>query len=236
MKYSELIRTPIKSTEQVCVWYRNTWCGRFRKGVLPSRKLITDLIVSSGFYICEVNTSLDLDINIRFTIVPIHINPLKPKTIIYFDMDGVLADFNTRYIKQSYIKGSYPSLHDFSKLPKEEKDQIKEDLFTYDFFRHMWPLSKGIELLKYCRAKYDHVVILSAVGSTSHTQEIERAKRDWLKEHVGEIDAHFVNKTENKFEITKLYPDYQNHILIDAREKSVDPWITNGGIGILHIG
>ena len=55
-------------------------------------------------------------------------------TIIYFDMDGVLADFNTRYIKYSYVKGKYPSLHDFCNLPKEDKDEIKEELFTYDFF------------------------------------------------------------------------------------------------------
>jgi len=159
----------------------------------------------------------------------------KPKndTIIYFDMDGVIADFNTRYIKHSYIKGNYPSLHEFSKLPKEEKDIIKEELFTYEFFRHMSPLSKGIELLRFYQKNYPNVVILSAVGSSSHSEEIEQAKRDWLKEHVGDITAHFVNKTEDKFNITELYPSFTNHLLIDDRVKAVDPWIAKGGIGIL---
>lgn len=164
-------------------------------------------------------------------------NLWKPSnsTIVYFDMDGVIADFNTRYIKHSYIKGNYPSLHDFSKLPKEDKDEIKEELFTYEFFRHMPPLRKGLELLKYYQKHYPNVVILSAIGDSSHAAEIELAKREWLKEHVGDITAHFVSKTENKFNITKLYPSFSNHMLIDDREKSVDPWIAKGGIGVLYI-
>lgn len=156
-------------------------------------------------------------------------------TIIYFDMDGVLADFNTRYIKYSYVKGNYPSLHDFCNLPKEDKDEIKEELFTYDFFRHMPPLTKGLELLKYYQKNYPHVVILSAVGSSSHTEEIELAKREWLKEHVGDITAHFVNKTQDKFNITKLYPSFNNHLLVDDRVKALDPWIAKGGIGVPFI-
>lgn len=155
------------------------------------------------------------------------------QTIIYFDMDGVIADFNTRYIKQSYIKGNYPSLYDFGKLSKEDKDEIKEELFTYEFFRNMAPLSKGLELLKYYQKNYPNVVILSAVGSSSHSEEIELAKREWLKEHVGGITAHFVNKTEDKFNITKLYPSFSNHLLVDDRTKAVDPWIAKGGIGVL---
>lgn len=235
MNYSELKTKTVPSTHQVCVWYRDTWCGRFPKGILPSKESISNLIQSCGFYICEVNAALDSDIHIRFSITDIHINPLKKKTIVYFDMDGVLADFNTHYIKRSYIKGKFPSLHDFSKLPKEEKDAIKEELFTYEFFRYMPPLSKGIDLLRYYQDKYDHVVVLSSIGSSSHADYIKQAKLEWLEDHVGTIDSHFVNKTENKFEITKLYPDYHNHILIDDREKSVDPWIANGGIGLLYV-
>ena len=131
------------------------------------------------------------------------------------------------------IKGNYPSLYDFSKLPKEEKDAIKEELFTYDFFRYMQPLFKGIELLKYYQKNYPNVVILSAIGSSSHSDEIERAKREWLEEHIGNITAHFVNKTEDKFNITKLYPSFSNHLLVDDRTKAVDPWIAKGGIGVL---
>ena len=66
---------------------------------------------------------------------------------------------------------------------KKEDDEIKEELFTYEFFRNMPPLSKGLELLKYYQKNYPNVVILSAIGSSSHSDEIERAKREWLEEH-----------------------------------------------------
>ena len=56
----------------------------------------------------------------------------KPKnnTIIYFDMDGVLADFEEKY---NSIMSKLVPIEQFSKLPPEEKDPIKEELFTYDF-------------------------------------------------------------------------------------------------------
>ena len=98
-----------------------------------------------------------------------------------------------------------------------------------------WTATEDIELLKYYQKNYPTVVILSAIGSTSHSKEIEQAKRDWLKEHVGDITAHFVNKTEYKFEITQLYPSFTTHILIDDRDKSIIPWIANGGVGVLFV-
>lgn len=164
-------------------------------------------------------------------------NLWKPKnnTIIYFDMDGVLADFATRYIHQSYFKGSYPSLFQFSALDKSKKDEIKEELFTYDFFRNMPPLQKGLDLLKYYQSKYEHVVILSATSDISRAAEIEQAKRDWLKEHIGDIPAYFSKKAETKYETMELFPSFTNHILVDDRDKSLDPWIAKGGIGIKFI-
>lgn len=158
----------------------------------------------------------------------------KPKnnTIIYFDMDGVLADFEEKY---NSIMSKLVPIEQFSKLPPEEKDVIKEELFTYDFFRTMKPIQKGLDLLKYYQSKYDHVVILSATGDTSKAAEIEQAKRDWLKEHVGDIPAHFSQEAEIKYETMKLYPSFQTHVLVDDRDKSLDPWIAKGGIGVKFI-
>ena len=35
------------------------------------------------------------------------------------------------------------------------------------------------------------------------------------------------------FQAMKLFPSFTSHVLIDDRLKSLDPWIENGGVGIL---
>lgn len=152
------------------------------------------------------------------------------QTIIYFDMDGVLADFNQMFQECSAFPLKY-----LNTVSKEQKASIKEVLFNYDFFRNMKPIQRGLDLLKYYQSKYEHVVILSATGNTSKALEIEQAKRDWLKEHVGDITAHFADKAENKFNVTKLYPSFNTHLLIDDRDKALTPWIAKGGIGVMFI-
>lgn len=59
-------------------------------------------------------------------------------TIIYFDMDGVLADFDLAYRQVMGVPVS-----EFNKLPCAKKDKIKEDIFSYDYFRNMKPIQKG---------------------------------------------------------------------------------------------
>ena len=149
-------------------------------------------------------------------------------TIIYFDMDGVLADFDLAYRQVMGVPVS-----EFSKLPCAKKDKIKEDIFSYDYFRNMKPIQKGLELLKFYQDHYETVVILSATSDTSHKEEVERAKREWLQQHVGDIPAYFSERAEFKYQAMKLFPSFTSHVLIDDRLKSLDPWIENGGVGIL---
>lgn len=55
MQYSDLHQRKIEPDEQVHVWYRENWCGRFKKGKMPTKKEVIHLVSEhNGFYICEV--------------------------------------------------------------------------------------------------------------------------------------------------------------------------------------
>lgn len=150
---------------------------------------------------------------------------MAQKTIIFFDMDGVLADWESQY----HLKGDI-SLSEFEKLSKEERKVVKAKLFTYDFFATMRPIKKGLSLLQRYIKDGKTVAICSALGDVNQ-QEVLRAKKDWLKKHVGDIDAFFVPKLEDKWKM--MQAEYTTNILIDDRQRAVDSWNQHGGKGIL---
>lgn len=147
---------------------------------------------------------------------------------IYFDMDGVLCDWVSAY---NQAKPNL-SLARFMDLNKPERDKIKNQIFTYAFFRNMAPIQKGMDLFEAYRNQGEDVYILSAIGDSNHIKEIKRAKRNWVKEHLGaHIPCYFVDKVRNKH-LMKL-DGYKEHILIDDRKKAIDAWRAAGGTGIL---
>lgn len=158
-------------------------------------------------------------------------NVVIPKTARYFDMDGVLVDWLSRFNEVSKIP-----IQEFQLLSKEDKDDYKKELFTYDFFRGMKPLYRGMQLLK--ESSLNITVdnyILSATGKINK-EDVLQAKLDWIKEYIpsGLIkDKLFVDKTEFKYDL--IVDGYAGHHLIDDREKSIKPWIKNGGSGLLFV-
>lgn len=151
------------------------------------------------------------------------------KSYVYFDMDGVLCDW-----VESFKRNCDIDLEVFQSLSKEEKFKIKETLFGYEFFRTMKPIEKGLDLFRTTKTGTDNIFILSAVGDSSHVEEIKRAKTEWIREHIcKEIEILFVDKVENKY--TKMVPSGDDviHVLVDDREKAIDSWNAHGGFGVL---
>lgn len=150
---------------------------------------------------------------------------IKDKAV-YFDMDGVLCDWVHMYNEVCDVE-----LEVFNAMGKEEKYALKEEIFGYDFFRKMRPINKGVEMIKECLEKYENVFILSAVGDSSHVEEIAKAKVEWIRENICEkIEIMFVDKVENKHR--EMKEGFAEHILIDDRKKAIEAWNENGGIGI----
>lgn len=158
------------------------------------------------------------------------ISKLKKKdTIINFDMDGVLVDwiagYNDRY-------GDIMSINEFANLDEHMCHIIQENIFDYDFFFSMQPINDSISLLKKLKKEGYNIEILSAVGNTTKSKDIERAKIDWIKKYVSkDLKCKFVDKVENKYKMIDC--SYKHNVLIDDMSSAIHYWSMNGGIGII---
>lgn len=148
---------------------------------------------------------------------------------IYFDMDGVLCDWVEMFNRVCDVP-----LEIFNEMSKEEKHEIKEVIFGYDFFRGMKGIEKGLNMIREYKKSHANVYILSAVGDSSHVDAIGKAKVEWIRENVCEdIEVMFVDKVQNKHIMKK--ENFAKHILVDDRKKAIDAWNENGGIGVLFV-
>lgn len=148
--------------------------------------------------------------------------PLK----VFFDLDGVLADWEDAYRKNCNIP-----LKAFSAMDKVDKNAVKERLFDYEFFYDMKVIAKGFELYQSFVNAGVPVAILSATGHINK-DEVALAKTHWVADNLGDgVRVILVDKVDQK----GIYvdPNYRTCILVDDRQKAIDAWEAAGGRGLL---
>lgn len=144
---------------------------------------------------------------------------------IFCDLDGVIVDFN-KFAKDHI--GVRPDDRDNKGVKRDFWKKV--NLLVKEgkpFYGAMDPTPDAPQLWEYI-AKY-YPTILSATG---HVRTAKVEKRDWVKRHLGDTAAGmaiFVLAASDKAQYAA-----PNHVLIDDREKAIDPWVAAGGIGILH--
>lgn len=141
---------------------------------------------------------------------------------IYLDMDGVLADFE---------KG----VKDVCRfLPTSKNEKIMWELLSMeDHFYYSLSFMPGAkEAFRILYKKYGNSLeILSAIPKPNkNIKNTEVDKRNWIRDKLSpEVKVNIVYREDK---INFCSPD---SILIDDREDTVNSWIQNGGIGIVHI-
>ncbi|MDR3473425.1 MAG: hypothetical protein P4M09_17335 [Devosia sp.] len=142
---------------------------------------------------------------------------------LYFDLDGVLADFDAgagkvldtdNTYKWEWIHGSEAFWQKLNATP--------------DFFGNLPPCPGALEL--WDAVKHLAPVILTALPKKGAT-DVERQKREWARTHLGP-DAQVITC------LTHEKPNYCNpcDILVDDRSVNADLWARRGGHFVLHVG
>lgn len=123
------------------------------------------------------------------------------KMEIWFDMDGVLANF--------------------------EKEPNAVDRFAVEkgFFYRLKPIRKNVRFIRYLIKKGYNVNIISA----SPNRHADKCKRLWLKKYVPELHSHKIVLCRNSDKKSDFVENIKNTILIDDYSQNLIDWKNKGG-------
>jgi hypothetical protein len=139
---------------------------------------------------------------------------------IYLDMDGVIADFDKRYIELYGEKSA--------KMTVKSEQQFREFIGGQNFATlDLFP--GALTLLKYLRELPIPVEMLSSSASPEYHDEISRQKKIWLDTHQVTFNPIFVPGKHLKAQYATT-----TSILIDDDEQNIKDWNAAGGLGVLH--
>jgi hypothetical protein len=137
-------------------------------------------------------------------------------------MDGVIADFEKRYIE---LFGIAPQ-----EAEKNKKfDHYFEMFIANDGFANLPLMPGAMEGVDYLRKAFVPTHILSSSSDEKRHDAVSKQKLVWLQKHAITFNPIIVPGKRLKQEYAA--PD---KILIDDMEVNIKQWKEKGGIGILH--
>ena len=142
-------------------------------------------------------------------------------TKIYLDMDGVIADFEKRYVE---LFGITPEVG--IKMKKTEYWNEFIDDRHFASLPMMQDAKMGLDVLKNLSIPTE---ILSSTANKEMYEKISQQKREWLQHHNINFTRNFVPGKDLKYHYAT--PD---SIIIDDTPSVIEDWVKAGGIGILH--
>ena len=148
----------------------------------------------------------------------------EQRRTIYLDLDGVLADFDSSVKSQT---GKYPN-------EQKDDDMWKAVQEIPNFYRHLDKMTGAdnfFERIKSIAGGYDYdVKILTAIPRKSSMPSASDDKKEWVKEHFGDIEVVLGPYSRDKWKHAR-----KNDVLIDDRKSNIDEWINKGNAyGILY--
>jgi hypothetical protein len=141
---------------------------------------------------------------------------------IYLDMDGVIADFEKRYLK---LYGVTPD----STRNKKEFGGFFDRFIEGQNFATLEMMPQANELLEFLRNAPVPTEILSSTARPDRHESISKQKEIWLNSHGITFKRNFVPGKQLKKEYAK-----EDTLIIDDTETVITDWRIAGGHAIWH--
>lgn len=155
---------------------------------------------------------------------------------IYFDMDGVLVDFDA--MRPNAKDLNHPS-EDLSPEKRAAKKLFWQEIEKQpDFWRNI-PIMSNIEYLLTTAFDMGEIFVLSKtpgakkfVGGQKYVNFVADEKRKWIATHLNKFfdEKHVIICSGPKGEL--MHPT-KTDILIDDRPENINEWESHGGVGVL---
>jgi 5'(3')-deoxyribonucleotidase len=148
---------------------------------------------------------------------------------IYIDMDGVLADFNT---KAREVLGATEADSDqaaqVGRWPREKWETLKE---IYHFYRILPKTPFADRVMELARRYRDELgwklYILTAIPSGNDVPQAFQDKVEWIQEYYPDVEVHF-----GPYSRDKAHHCRPGYILVDDRYDNCESWTQAGGQAI----
>jgi hypothetical protein len=150
---------------------------------------------------------------------------IKPKYLIFCDMDGVLVDFDKGYkdlTGKSTNHADVQDKNDFWRLL--DKSLEEKGLTEYDYWVNLPWMPDGKMLWNYIKGYKPYILTAPSLDPGS-----KQGKREWVETKLPEAKNVYFRKASLKPEFSG-----KNRILIDDRADTIAAWNAKGGIGIHH--
>jgi 5'(3')-deoxyribonucleotidase len=149
---------------------------------------------------------------------------IKPKYIIFCDMDGVLVDFDKGYEDLTGKHTKHADLQDKNEFWGLLGRSLEEKGLTeYDYWVNLEWMPDGQTLWNYIK-RYNPYILTAP----SRDPGSKQGKKEWVERLDGMKKLYF------KPAAFKSEYSGKNRILIDDRQDTIDKWNEAGGIGIFH--